>query len=614
MNGENASKWQNIKSIIKDFLKKIDIKKAITIILFFLSCYISMELLNGGNINFTRIFSFSYSWSEKFELIKDTVMNFFVYPKFIFNLLVLIFLYFVIYGITNKTKLSCIIVSVFIMIFSMINYFITGIRGIALTISDVYGIRTAANVSSAIKLHVDGNFVIAIILFLITIFIILKCCNFKEKERKSFRVMRFALGTVGIICIYMSESIVGNVGIWNINEAYENSGACLTIMKLIKDLKVNRPDNYSVDYVDEVLSYYTDDDKVDIMDLPNVIVIMNESFSDLEEVFDLNLSEDCIPNYHNIVKGDNVVSGVMHSSKYGGGTANVEYEFLTQNTTAFLPAGAMPYQQYINKRVKQAIPTHMNELGYNSYGIHSWYKSGYSRAKIYNLLEFNTSMFYEDMPNLELDQSGYASDSSTYEYVYDILRNKDKNERDFSFVVTVQNHLPYTNGSSDLTQYVEDDFYLNSYLQYLHRSDYALGGLIDFLENFDEDTVLLFFGDHQPNIDLDKNYGSNGKYSEEELLYVVPFFAWANYDIEKQEGIVTSTNYLQNILFDVAQIPKDAYTKYVADVRKDIPVITAQYYIDRDGNKYNVSDDSSPYYDKVKEYWNIVYYQMFGNK
>ena len=86
----------------------------------------------------------------------------------------------------------------------------------------------------------------------------------------------------------------------------------------------------------------------------------------------------------------------------------------------------------------------MNNLNYNTYGIHSWYKNGYSRGKIYNLLQFKNTAFFEDMPSLSMyTTSSYPSDASTYSYWYDIMTNKPDGENNFSFVLTMQNHLPY---------------------------------------------------------------------------------------------------------------------------------------------------------------------------
>lgn len=135
--------------------------------------------------------------------------------------------------------------------------------------------------------------------------------------------------------------------------------------------------------------------------------------------------------------------------------------------------------------------------------------------------------------------------------------------------------------------------------------------MIDYIDNYDEDIILLFFGDHQPALDLEDRYGSNGIYSVEESSQVVPFFIYANFDINGENGIETSANYLESLLLETAGLPLDSYTKYISALRQEIPVINNHYYKDKDGILYSYSDKSSPYYEKMQEYWKVIYYQIF---
>lgn len=614
---EKIEEKKNIRLKIKEFFKSNTFKKAIFITLFFFICYVSTEALNGNDIQLSKLFDFSISWEEKSAIIDSKIEDFFRFPKFICNLAIYIFLYWIVYGLTNRTKLSCTIVSGASVIFGIINYVVMQVRGIAITVSDVYAIQTAANVAKGISPEFNENFIFGIFLFAIAMIVLWKFSKFDDKkETKTFK-RKFATSVLGVFCVvffFMFDPLMENIEIWDINNSYANSGAGLTLMRMIKDLKINKPENYNINDVKNILASFENDVLSEKNEFPNVIVVMNESFADLEKIFNIELEEDNISYFHDFIEEENVVSGIMHSSKYGGGTSNVEYEFLTQNTTAFLPTGSIPYQQYISRKVKESIVTTMNELGYNTYGIHSWYKNGYSRGKVYNFLQFNNLLFKESMPNLRNELNEYSNDISTYEYWFDIMNNKLDNEKNFTFIVTMQNHLPFNNVDYNKAQYVYDNYELNSYLQYEKMSDDALKELIEFIREYDEDTILLFFGDHQPSLGLEEKYGSNGTYSVEESSYIVPFFIWANYDIEEQSDIEISTNYLQSLLLDVANLPKDSYTKYVSEIRNYIPVITAQYYIDMNGDFYDINDRSSPYYEKLKEYWKIIYYQIFDNK
>ena len=618
-NNELIVRPKDKKIKFKNILKKINLKKLFFILIFFFVCYVISELLNGNSIEFKRVFDFSIKWEDKADYIESLVQGFFKCPKFIINYCLFVCLYFILYGLTNGTKTSCLVILICDFLFGIINYTVRSFRGVSITLSDIYSIRTALNVADGLKLSINGNFVTAVCLFILFMFIIIKVIHFKDKyERKPTiaKNVTIVLGVIGLVAICAPDYFTKDVQLWNINNAYADSGAGLTLIRMAKEFNVSKPKKYSADETKKILAKYEDDvDSVeDTSDLPNVLVIMNESFADLAMSYNMELSDDPLEFYHELITRDNVVSGVMHSSQFGGGTANVEYECITQNATAFLPSGAMPYQQYISGKVKQSMVAYMNRLGYTTYGIHSWEKSGYSREKVYKFLGFDHSFFKEDMNNLQFMRNGYSSDQSTYEVYYNVMNNKPDGDKNFSFIVTMQNHLPYNDVDPNAIQFLNDNNDVISYLQSEYLADKALKNLIEYLSDYKEDIILLFFGDHQPNLNQGDLYSLTGNYSENSASQVVPFFIWANYNIEKKDNIDTSANYLESLLLDAANMPKDSYTKYVESIREEIPVITNHYYMNNDGDSYEVSDSSSPYFDKLQEYWRVIYYNMFDNK
>ena len=609
---ENENKFINL---IKKWLKKINWFKFLFIMFFFFLCYIFSELLNGNEILFVKMIGIRSTVTERIEAFNINIENIFRVPKFVVNYLLLIFLYFVIYGLTNKTKLSCTIIAVLTFIFGAINYIITDLRGMSITISDIYSLKTAMNVAKGVKPNFEGNFIIATLLFIIDLLVLYTLMR-KEDTNKNFKTKTITviIGVFGIITLFGPNYFTDEVELWNVNRAYANSGVGLTIARMAKDLKIKKPIQYNTREVEELLVKYSDDSEIAESDkeYPNIVVVMNESFADLNSIYNIeDLSDDPISFFHELMNEENVISGVMHSSQFGGGTANVEYEFITENITAFLPAGSMPYQQYIAGDIKQSIVSYMNKLGYETYGMHSWNKSGYSREKIYRYLGFDNSMFRESMPQLRHWIGEYPTDESLYEAYYDIMNNKEKDKKNFSFIVTMQNHMPYVYTLDGAEEFVTENDAAISYFQAEYQADKALKQLVEYLKNYDEKTIVLFFGDHQPNINQEYWYEVKNEYDNDEAHYIVPFFVWANYDIEEKNGIETSANFLENILLDITQMPKDSYTKYVDEIREELPVITNLYYKDKEGNKYYISDKSSPYYDKLQEYWRVVYYQMF---
>ncbi len=602
------------------------VKKFITITLFFVACYLMMQLLNErfiiGEHN-TSVASFIY---ESFNCKIDILKHYFEPTKFLYNYSIFIAFYLIIYGITNKAKISCTIVSIFTFCFGVINFIVMQVRGIAFSISDIFALRTAISVSERLEIDFTLDFFVALIIFIVSnviLFKILKTDKIKRKESKKtknlkFRALNLGLGCCFIVYLFTFDEHIKNIDNWNINNNYSELGANVTLIGLIKDMQIDKPAGYNKEEEKKILSKYennniTNKEKQN----PNVVVVVNESFADLQSLYyDLDIEEDNIPYFHELQNNENVVSGFMHSSGYGGGTANVEYEFLTQNTTAFLPEGSIPYQQYIHKNIKESIIAYLNSMNYNTYGIHPYFRDGYSRYKIYKLLGFKESLFLENMGRIGDSLNEYPSDSVTYAYWYGIMNEKKDNgdqNPNFTFILTMQNHQPYVNTDNENRKKYHEDEELNSYLQVQNESDEALEELIKYIDEYDEDTILLFFGDHQPNIEIlhEKEYHS--KYSKDETQYLVPFMIYANYDIEEKSDVEISTNYLQSMLYETAKISRTPYARYMSELRKDIPIITSQYYKDNEGKLYRYDDKRSPYYDKIQDYWKMVYYQMFDN-
>ena len=120
--------------------------------------------------------------------------------------------------------------------------------------------------------------------------------------------------------------------------------------------------------------------------MPNIIVIMDEAFSDLSVLGDLETNKDYMPFVHSLQNGaDNTITGYLNVSVCGGNTADTEFEFLTGNTMAFLPAGSIPYQQYI-KDTTPSLASYLKGLGYETYAQHPYNASGWNRETVYPLL------------------------------------------------------------------------------------------------------------------------------------------------------------------------------------------------------------------------------------
>lgn len=404
---------------------------------------------------------------------------------------------------------------------------------------------------------------------------------------------------------------------------YKRNGFIVSFLSNMKYLNVDVPDGYDQDAVEAILNEYKDvDTGISITpedELPNIIVIMNEAFSDLSVLGDFTTTDDVMPFIKSL--NEDTIKGWLHVSVVGGNTANTEFEFLTGSTMAFLPAGSIPYQQYIDRETPN-LASQLADLGYKTTAIHPFYASGWRRNKVYPLFSFEKSIFSEDLPWLSKIRN-YISDIAVYRHIMSMFDYKNKDEKLFIFNVTMQNHGSYTNSYANFTPTIhvkglEDQTRLTMYLSLLRESDNALRELCDYLKTYDDKTIVLFFGDHQPaDIVANPILKLNGKtidedsVEEREIRYIVPFVLWANYDIEEAEVDAISANYLSTLLLKTAGIELTTQQKFLYSLYEKYPVITANCYIDAEGNYYQANEIYEN--ELLNKYAILQYNLLFGD-
>ena len=223
-----------------------------------------------------------------------------------------------------------------------------------------------------------------------------------------------------------------------------------------------------------------------------------------------------------------------------------------------------------------------------------------------SFLGFDSIKFKNDIEGLEQTfNNEFFTDRSTYKELLKQLSEKQPNEKVFKYVLTVQNHTGYTNPDPNQITY-HDENAKNVYMQLAHESSVALEELIDNIKKYDEKYLLLFFSDHQPNLDDIDNFAQR-----DVTAYEVPFLIWANYDIEEQYNVKTSTIFLQNYLLKAAGVKFSNMNNYMEELQKYYPVITKRFYMDSQGNIFKNNNENSNSAFKMKEYDKIDYYRIF---
>ena len=557
---------------------------------------------------------------------------------FLFNILLFELLAWIVYVFTGRMKWAVRFILIAAMIFGMINHYVMLFRSTPFVPWDIFSIKTASSVAGNYDFMPTARVIIVTVIYIVLV-VLAHFINYRMEMKIKLRLIPGAIITV-VLCLFVSA--LQNEDFQTDNYLYpflftpaymtKVNGMAVTFAMDMAYIAVDKPAGYSEENARQILDEYKNDDngqKEDASEgsdtnnnekMPNIIVIMDEAFSDLSVLGDLETNKDYMPFVHSLEQGnDNTVTGYLNVSVCGGNTANTEFEFLTGNTMAFLPAGSIPYQQYI-KSETPSLAEYLSGLGYETYGMHPYNASGWDRDRVYPLLGFENTRFFDDFTDKTFLRK-YVSDDSDFKNIIQTYEQKDEGHPAFIFNVTMQNHGSYTdaynNFTPDVTVTGTDSFVLEQYLSLMKRTDQALENLIDYFAGQKEKTIIVFFGDHQPADSVAAPVlALNGKdvnslnSEDQRLRYQVPYVIWANYDIEEGTGEDTSANYLAARVLQTAGVPTSAYQNYLLELEKDYPVISAVRVEKADGTETNSKEEKKG----LLQYQQLQYYSLFDEK
>ena len=558
------------------------------------------------------------------------------------------------YAITGGLGLTIVITNTYFYAFGLTNNIVCTFRGTPFLPTDFTAIGTAANVIDTYEPYIDYSMVMATLMF---VFLIIVGTKMKKNRLKGKPWIISRIGTgaavIVILGIFFGTDAVPNAGFkpdfWNQLRGYHKSGSFFNFCLNMKYLKVSKPDGYDAgeieDIVEELASQSDYEPTVtDSSEYPNIICIMNETWTDLSIINDIetnvsyndfytNLSEDCIKGYVSVP--------VM-----GAGTSNSEFEFLTGMSLSFLTSGSNVYDLYL-KNETPCLTTLLGELGYSKLAFHPYYGDGWNRETVYPLLGFDDFISIEDIfpeniietykenqnvyeletllsyefPGDDIILRRYVSDSYDFKVVEDYYEEHESENDDqpfYMFNVTMQNHGGYTVSYSNFFEEVSIEGMSRSFsladqfVSLMKRTDEALEELIEYFSNVDEPTIILMFGDHHPYVETafyEELFGKDlDDLTNEELQrrYKTPFIIWANYDIEEDYVEDISSNYLSTLLLKTAGLPLSDYDKYLDELYEKLPIIDSVGYKDADGNYYSYNEESE--YDELLDDYEKVQY------
>ena len=485
--------------------------------------------------------------------------------------------------------------------FGCANHYLIAFRGRTLFPGDFLSLGTAANVAGNYDYSLSQRQWVTLIM-MIAVILAMKVLPNEPRKKFSWKVFGASAGAaVVFLSVFFGTSMV------------------------------EKPDTYSQQTLNDLGTENASDDlSVTVVDPDgtvrpvNVIVIMNESFSDLSVLPGVETNQDAMPFIRSLT--ENTIKGYAYSSVFGGTTANSEYEFLTGNTTAYLPAGTVPYQMYVSDG-DPTLVGQMKALGYHTIAAHPYRSSGWNRPAVYS--DYGFEVYFEsDFQNRTYmrgdEKSGYVTDQCDYENLIRLYEEKEAGEPLFLFNVTMQNHSGYQMSWDNLPREVwltgslEGRFQtVNQYLSLIYQSDQAFEYLINYFSQVEEPTMILLFGDHQPQVATNfytDVLGENPDTALAQKKQMVPFLLWANYDIPEEQGVELSLNYLSALLMDTANLPMTGYQKFLSQLWEAAPVINTVGVRDAEGNWYGGNEALPDQLDETIEAYKVLLYNNIFDK
>lgn len=421
-----------------------------------------------------------------------------------------------------------------------------------------------------------------------------------------------------------SRALGDTPSMWDSVYDAQRNGPLVAFTRQLNPKIMDKPSNYSEETMKKVAARYQKEaetinaSRTNNLTDSTVVYVLSESFSDPSRVPGLKTNKDSMPNIRKIKAG--TTSGLMLSSGYGGGTANLEYMGLSGLSMAnFESSLSSPYQQLVPSQ--HWTPT-INQLWgapVNSLGYHPYESSMYSRATNYK--KFGFSHFYTlTGPDVikyqdKIDESPYVSDKSSYDSALEGIKSGKTNK--FIQIITMQNHMPYhewyenndyTAESTTGTPLGDDEQQsIETYQKGVEITDQATQEFLNELDALDKPVTVVFYGDHLPGIYSSASEDDNNSLA----LHLTDYFIWSNKASSSQgnkasDAAYSSPNFFVAQAADHMNAKVSPYLAFLTEMHSKIaamepPVVNKiqgwdripegqNSYLDQNGNPMSTDD------------------------
>lgn len=567
---------------------------------------------------------------------------------FVLNVILVALLYLMLLMLFNRFWTASIVILAVGIIVAAIEHFKVEIRYEAILPADLgfLGPNTG-NMLTFIPAGAHVTILVALGAFAVLLALILVLRHFDGRKGRMIRTDNLSLNLTSrlillllpilvfaLYCIHVSttdslankfsRALGDTPSMWDSVYDAQRNGPLVAFTRQLNSKIMDKPSNYSEETMKKVAARYQKEaetinaSRTNNLTDSTVVYVLSESFSDPSRVPGLKTNKDSMPNIRKIKAG--TTSGLMLSSGYGGGTANLEYMGLSGLSMAnFESSLSSPYQQLVPSQ--HWTPT-INQLWgapVNSLGYHPYESSMYSRATNYK--KFGFSHFYTlTGPDVikyqdKIDESPYVSDKSSYDSALEGIKSGKTNK--FIQIITMQNHMPYhewyenndyTAESTTGTPLGDDEQQsIETYQKGVEITDQATQEFLNELDALDKPVTVVFYGDHLPGIYSSASEDDNNSLA----LHLTDYFIWSNKASSSQgnkasDAAYSSPNFFVAQAADHMNAKVSPYLAFLTEMHSKIaamepPVVNKiqgwdripegqNIYLDQNGNPMSTDD------------------------
>lgn len=549
---------------------------------------------------------------------------------------------FLLYCFTRSHWLSFGIVASVLYILHLVSGIKESARGTPLLPWDFQIVGAALSVSKGYDLSISFMSIVTLLCSIVVVLSLFICRSKFRKLQWSHTIFNGIACATMLILFFQTTVVCGVWGstsdsrVYQVSDYYSKNGFLVSFFEYTNYLNPqDPPEGYSKESMqqlsDQITSNLGDSETNDTTktELPNIIAIMSESYWDVTSLENIVFEEDPLSVYRSL--SGECMSGDLLSHVFGGNTVISEFEFLTGFHAAFFPSDFMVYGSCLGNNFASAASI-LRDQGYHTVALHPYESTNYNRNTAYKSLGFEEMLFEDSFPADSERIRTYISDDAMYQKIEQQFEQLQKTSDNplFLFGITMQNHggyWPETLYTPTAVNFTAEGYQdstvecMADYFSGIRSSDIALGNLISYFQNVDEDTIIIYFGDHMSDAGTkaEKMFSVQSWYQESTFAvdvrsHTVPYLVWSNCGITPGEQPIMDISMLMPSVLAQTDVQIPPFWQYLLDQKALCSAFNSAISVNADMSGHSLSEldyDAQVYLDTYRM---LTYDYVWGNR